>query len=736
MAIMGSGGIHRDTDAASPIVRNSTGFQPQNVNKPISGGSSLPRGGNLSNASNLKNSNNIAKPQGSSATGNNPLKQAAQRRNAGNNYTRPSRVGKNGVGNNANNGAGQQQGGGSDLGNKNSLQDKNPLTNKNNKSNSLLNKADQNSNEENEEDDEKSDTDKLREQIRTRIKNFLKRHPVVIFYIVLIIAIIAVLYIVLSAIITVLSGGAANEIGVEEAEKTYGDFFDFDRSEIYLLDENGTKPIGSRTIALSDYVKGLVYADTMSLNLSGLNDEQLKNFYMAVILTKKAEVLSKGHYSNKTKSMSLKVTDFNYCDASYGCKLVSKGGRRFYLANGIDYSVDSVVSSYDAMDYKKLSILNEAYRESMSMVVTPTSVNTVLTEYTWSAPATSTSIYNSWISNASNGTKYEGLITGSFPNYKVYKLKDYATQFESVYLSSYSYWWPIGSATADANGLYSDDPTSTTITSKYGPSFSTQTMNKGITIAGTCNSTKVIAIADGTVSYVGKNDKYGNYVIINHDDNIQSLYGSLASTKVSKGSKVVAGQLVGLVGKINDTSSCELYFEMYSNGANVNPEDYISGDSPRASKAKYIKFVQGVDNKQTVCKTFLASGFNKNAVAGLMANIERESGFRLNALSDGGTSNGLFQWHKGRLTNLQNYCGAEYLTSIKCQLDFFYYEITVTPNAQNGIFNYLMGSHSAYDMGYQFCMKFERPAGGATSAATRGELAQNKYASYVNNGCQ
>ena len=47
-----------------------------------------------------------------------------------------------------------------------------------------------------------------------------------------------------------------------------------------------------------------------------------------------------------------------------------------------------------------------------------------------------------------------------------------------------------------------------------------------------------------------------------------------------------------------------------------------------------------------------------------------------------------------------------------------------------------MGSHSAYDMGYQFCMKFERPAGGATSAAARGELAQNKYSSYVNNGCQ
>ena len=119
-----------------------------------------------------------------------------------------------------------------------------------------------------------------------------------------------------------------------------------------------------------------------------------------------------------------------------------------------------------------------------------------------------------------------------------------------------------------------------------------------------------------------------------------------------------------------------------------------------------------------------------------MANIERESGFRLNALSDNGTSNGLFQWHKGRLDNLKKYCGAEYLTSIKCQLDYFMYEITVTPNAQGGIYNYLLGNHSAYDMGYEFCMRFERPAGGASSATVRGNLAQNTYLSYVSNGCQ
>ena len=46
-----------------------------------------------------------------------------------------------------------------------------------------------------------------------------------------------------------------------------------------------------------------------------------------------------------------------------------------------------------------------------------------------------------------------------------------------------------------------------------------------------------------------------------------------------------------------------------------------------------------------------------------------------------------------------------------------------------------MGNHSAYDMGYQFCMLFERPAGGSTSADNLGKLAESTYVRYVNNGC-
>ena len=725
MAIIGESGIKRDSDASTPLERHS---QPNRDFSHSNSGGSLPRSSNLSNADNLKRSKDVAHPSKGQESSS-PLQKANQRRNRGRNYTRPNRNRRgNKEGENPEDQTQDEQ-------NPSEI----PEEQEDKKSGGLLNnplKRNNNGNKSDLDDEDKSEGERLGEQIGTKIKEFLKKHPVVILYILLALAVLAIFYIVISAIVAILSGGAAVQLGAEEQARNYGDFFAFDATEVYLLDENGNSPIGSRTISLSDYVKGIVYADTMDIDVSRLTDEQLKNSYTAIILVKKAEVLAKGNYSNKTKSIMLKVTDFNYCDSDYGCKLVSKSGRRFYLANSIEYKVDNVISSYDAMDSKKRGILSQAYLESVGKIVTPESVKEPLTEYKWTPPHATTSTYQSWVNQASTGTNYENLIKGTFSGYKVYNLDDYVMQFESVYLSQYSYWWPIGSSKADANGLYSDDPESVNVISEYGPSFSTGTINKGITISGTCGSTKVVAIADGKVTYVGSNDKYGKYVIVSHDDNIQSLYGSLSSVSVSNGATVEAGKLIGTVGSIGNSSTCGLYFEMYKNGVNVNPMEYISAENPRVSKAKYIKFVQGSDNKQTVCKTLLASGFNKNAVAGLMANIERESGFRLDALSDGGTSNGLFQWHKGRLERLQQYCGAEYLTSIKCQLDYFLYEITEGSEKNDGAYNYLMGNHSAYDMGYQFCLLFERPAGGATSAATRGTLAQNTYLPYVERGCQ
>ena len=58
-----------------------------------------------------------------------------------------------------------------------------------------------------------------------------------------------------------------------------------------------------------------------------------------------------------------------------------------------------------------------------------------------------------------------------------------------------------------------------------------------------------------------------------------------------------------------------------------------------------------------------------NKAIGLIANAQRESSFKLNNPGDGGFSNGLFQWHKGRLSAMQK-AVPDWQTNWKGQIDY------------------------------------------------------------------
>ena len=62
-------------------------------------------------------------------------------------------------------------------------------------------------------------------------------------------------------------------------------------------------------------------------------------------------------------------------------------------------------------------------------------------------------------------------------------------------------------------------------------------------------------------------------------------------------------------------------------------------------------------------------GLSHNHAVGLLANIRRESNFRTNVWGDNGTSNGLFQWHKDRLTRMQA-AVPDWQTNWRGQLDY------------------------------------------------------------------
>lgn len=85
----------------------------------------------------------------------------------------------------------------------------------------------------------------------------------------------------------------------------------------------------------------------------------------------------------------------------------------------------------------------------------------------------------------------------------------------------------------------------------------------------------VVAIADGRVMYSGAGiADYGNLILVQHDNNLISVYGNNYSNYVKEGDTIKAGQLIAAVGEINGNQAA-LYFEIRFKGKSEDPFLYF-----------------------------------------------------------------------------------------------------------------------------------------------------------------
>lgn len=90
------------------------------------------------------------------------------------------------------------------------------------------------------------------------------------------------------------------------------------------------------------------------------------------------------------------------------------------------------------------------------------------------------------------------------------------------------------------------------------------------------SGTPVLAFADGSVSMVGWDKGYGDYVIIDHADGWQTLYAHLSETSVYCGQSVSAGQSIALSGDSGEVTGPHLHFELICGGIYYDPEYYLA----------------------------------------------------------------------------------------------------------------------------------------------------------------
>lgn len=109
-------------------------------------------------------------------------------------------------------------------------------------------------------------------------------------------------------------------------------------------------------------------------------------------------------------------------------------------------------------------------------------------------------------------------------------------------------------------------------TSPYG--YRWGRLHAGIDLAGPVG-TAITATADGTVTFAGWQQGYGNVIKLSHDFGTSTVYGHLSKIRVSVGQKVSRGERIGDMGNTGRSTGSHLHYEVRVGGAPVNPMTFI-----------------------------------------------------------------------------------------------------------------------------------------------------------------
>lgn len=107
---------------------------------------------------------------------------------------------------------------------------------------------------------------------------------------------------------------------------------------------------------------------------------------------------------------------------------------------------------------------------------------------------------------------------------------------------------------------------------RFHPILKQWRQHKGIDYAAAIG-TKVMAIADATVEFVGQQTGYGNFIVLKHNGNYSTAYGHLSAFAkgLHKGEKVSQGQVIGYVGMTGWATGPHLHYEFRIAGVATNP---------------------------------------------------------------------------------------------------------------------------------------------------------------------
>lgn len=120
------------------------------------------------------------------------------------------------------------------------------------------------------------------------------------------------------------------------------------------------------------------------------------------------------------------------------------------------------------------------------------------------------------------------------------------------------------------------------ITSRFGyridPRTGKKRIHRGLDFGGR-NGSKVLALADGVVTYSGWNGGYGNLVELEHAGQFRTRYAHNEKNRVQVGDRVFKGQVIATMGSTGKSTGTHVHVEVRENGRAVDPLRFITAGS-------------------------------------------------------------------------------------------------------------------------------------------------------------
>lgn len=111
------------------------------------------------------------------------------------------------------------------------------------------------------------------------------------------------------------------------------------------------------------------------------------------------------------------------------------------------------------------------------------------------------------------------------------------------------------------------------VSSSFGPRWGTT--HNGVDLAAP-TGTVIYAVHAGTVTHARWGGGYGNLVIIDHGDGVETLYAHASELLAYEGQEVAAGEPIALVGNTGYSLGAHLHLEVHVDGAPQEPVDWLS----------------------------------------------------------------------------------------------------------------------------------------------------------------